>query len=159
MVFPTMKLINYRGGVVRFSLPIGWVEEYEPLGGGTFYEDRPDSGTLRLNVLEFESPDKSAEDMAQQALQAFETTLLPSGFQMRKRVAPAIENNEALNIHRWEVAVPVPPHCLRMCVFAHTVVAGQENDPRIASELAMIDNCVRDAVYSQELGIRGEYAT
>ena len=120
MVFPTMKLINYRGGVVRFSLPIGWVEEYEPLGGGTFYEDRLDSGTLRLNVLEFESPDKSAEDMAQQALQAFETILLPSGFQMRKRVAPAIENNEALNIHRWEVAVPV--HCLVAPAMVHAAV-------------------------------------
>lgn len=48
------KTINYRGGVVTMEIPAHWKEEYEPKGGGTFYEDRADSGTLRLNVLTFE---------------------------------------------------------------------------------------------------------
>ncbi len=45
------KTINYRGGLVRFRIPTDWIEEYEPEGGGMFYADGPDTGTLRLNVL------------------------------------------------------------------------------------------------------------
>ncbi|HSI65722.1 MAG TPA: hypothetical protein VLE43_21530, partial [Candidatus Saccharimonadia bacterium] len=48
------KTVTYRGGVVVFDLPARWVEEYEPSGGGTFYEDTPQSGTLRLSVLGFQ---------------------------------------------------------------------------------------------------------
>ncbi|HMI53316.1 MAG TPA: hypothetical protein VK525_17510 [Candidatus Saccharimonadales bacterium] len=38
MESPTLKTINYRGGVVRFRIPADWVEEYEEAGGGTFYK-------------------------------------------------------------------------------------------------------------------------
>ncbi|MBK8594774.1 MAG: hypothetical protein IPN83_04160 [Holophagales bacterium] len=48
-----MKSITYRGGLVTFRIPRHWVEEYEEDGGGTFYEDRPDSGTPgRVNDFE-----------------------------------------------------------------------------------------------------------
>ena len=61
-----LKPITYRGGLVKFYVPSTWVEGYEPDGGGTFYEDLPNSGTLRLNVLTFEnksvSNDKTAND-------------------------------------------------------------------------------------------------
>ena len=43
-----LKTIIYRGGIARFRVPHSWVEEYEPEGGGTFYEDGPDTGTLRM---------------------------------------------------------------------------------------------------------------
>jgi hypothetical protein len=45
-----MKRIAYRGGIVSFVIPDVWLEEYEGEGGATFYEDKPGSGTLRLNV-------------------------------------------------------------------------------------------------------------
>jgi hypothetical protein len=51
-----MKQIDYRGGIVRFLIPESWVEEYEDAGGGTFYEDRPGCGTLRLNVITAKKP-------------------------------------------------------------------------------------------------------
>ena len=50
-----MKKINYRGGLISFEIPENWVEEFEEPGGGTFYEDTPTSGTLRVNVLTIEN--------------------------------------------------------------------------------------------------------
>ena len=50
-----MKVINYRGGLIKFRIPQKWIEEYEDAGGGTFYEDHPESGTLRVNVLTIEA--------------------------------------------------------------------------------------------------------
>ena len=35
---PKLKKISYRGGVVEFSIPANWKEEYERDGGGMFYE-------------------------------------------------------------------------------------------------------------------------
>lgn len=59
MVMTNLKHIKYRGGIAEFQIPSHWREEYEPGGGGTFYEDSPDSGTLRLNVLSLSSKDTS----------------------------------------------------------------------------------------------------
>jgi hypothetical protein len=162
------KTVNYRGGVVRFVIPSHWVEEYEPEGGGTFYEDRPDSGTLRLNVLEFESS-KLAEEMALAALEKDDgplrdrgatpvvRSILPSGFGMRRYVWPAIEGNEKLHLHRWEVFVPVQPHTLRIVIFVHTILAGQEEYPHIAAELDLLDESIRAAEFSQEAGVAGAF--
>ena len=55
-----LKTIEYRGGIARFQIPESWVEEYEPRGGGTFYEPGDDTGTLRINVLDFERKAKDA---------------------------------------------------------------------------------------------------
>jgi hypothetical protein len=153
---------------VRFVIPRHWVEEYEPEGGGTFYEDMPDSGTLRLRVMEFEYS-KPAEEMARIALEKDDGPLrergatpivrsvLPSGFGMRRYVWPAVEGDEKLNLHRWEVMVPLQPHTLRIVLFAHTVLAGQEEDPYIAAELESIDEAIRAAEYSQEEGVAGAF--
>jgi hypothetical protein len=45
-----LKTINYRGGVVRFRIPADWTEEYEDVGGGTFYKPGKNTGTLRLRA-------------------------------------------------------------------------------------------------------------
>ena len=38
---PALKTIKYRGGLVTFRVPAHWKEDYEPEGGGTFYDARP----------------------------------------------------------------------------------------------------------------------
>lgn len=48
---PAMKEIVYRGGIVVFSIPSNWKEEYEPNGGATFYQEGFKTGTLRLSIL------------------------------------------------------------------------------------------------------------
>ena len=46
-----MKTISYRGRVVEFRIPSSWKEEYSDIDGGTFYGDKPDSGTFRLKII------------------------------------------------------------------------------------------------------------
>jgi hypothetical protein len=151
------KTVSYRGGIVVFSIPNQWLEEYEPEGGATFYEDKPDSGTLRLNVLSFDSKDTPAVQMAMKVFPENSYELLPNGFPIRRYVKDAVEQGEQLRIHRWEIAVPVPPRSVRLLMFAHTVVRSQENDPRIKAELSFIDGSVRRAVYAQAAGVAGDY--
>jgi hypothetical protein len=151
------KTVTYRGGIVVFSIPNHWLEEYEPAGGATFYEDKPDSGTLRLNVLSFDSKDTPAVQMAIKFFPENSYELLQNGFPIRRYVKDAVEKGEHLRIHRWEIAVPVPPRSVRLLMFAHTVLRSQENDPRIKAELSFIDASVRRAVYAQAAGVVGDY--
>lgn len=150
-----LKMISYRGGLVYFALPAAWREEYQPDGGGTFYDDRPGSGTLRLNVLSFSSKDVPAKQMAATAFQKGSFELLQDGFPLRKSVVAAEEKGHKLHLHSWEIAVPVQPNSLRIVAFRHTVLAEQEQDPLIVQELEFIDKSVRVATFSQEPGLAG----
>ena len=141
-----------------FYLPTHWKEEYEPLGGATFYEACLDSGTLRLNVLSFENnKGKSAEDMVATVFAPEEREILANGLTMRRIMKTAEENGEILHIHRWEVAVPIPPNGINIVVFAHTLVAGQESEPARAAELEFIDWSVRHAEFARGKGESGPY--
>lgn len=120
-----LKMVSYRGGLVYFALPAAWREEYQPDGGGTFYDERPGSGTLRLNVLSFSSKDVPARQMAANAFPKGSFELLQDGFSLRKTVVSSEEKGRQLRLHSWEIAVPVAPNSLRIVVFRHTVLAEQ----------------------------------
>ena len=152
------KIINYRGGVVRFEIPSTWKEEYEPKGGGTFYENRTDSGTLRLNVLSFKSQvGESSEKIVKRLSEKEPHQKVDCGFFLKRALKEAHENGETLQLHRWEVTVPVPPDSFRIVIFTHTILKGQENDPAIREELEVINTSVRTASYSTEIGSTGDY--
>jgi hypothetical protein len=151
------KKISYRGGIVDFAIPGHWHEEYEPAGGATFYEDRPDSGTLRLNVSTFESKDTPSQKMTLAAFPQGSFETLPSGFPIRYSVKETKEGNDLLQIHRWEIAAPVPPRRIRMVIFSHTVLASQKSSRSTASEITFINKSIRAAHFSEEPGIAGNY--
>jgi hypothetical protein len=151
------KTISYRGGIVTFRVPESWREEYEPSGGGTFYEDRPDSGTLRLDVLSFSSKDEPAQQMALRAFPAGSYEILSNGFPIQYEIKEATEHGAKLHLHSWSIAVPIPPHSMRLVMFCHTVLAGQENDPLIESELDLLQSSIRSASFSQAPGVSGDF--
>lgn len=155
---PNFKTIDYRGGVVSFEIPDDWKEEYKPKGGGTFYEDRPESGTLRLHVLGFSSTTgRSSEDTLRRldAKEPFEK--LKCGLHMKRYVKKAEEDGEVLSLYRWEIRIPVPPVDWRMACFTYTIVAGQEADPVIREELDLVDEIIHAARFSTASGITGDY--
>ena len=155
---PKLKTINYRGGVVVFRIPASWREEYDPEGGGTFYEDKPNSGTLRLNVLSFESTsEENWEQAVGRVFPAGSFELLPSGLNLRQYMLPGEENDEILHIHRWEIAIPIPPKRFNLVCFAHTIIAGQESTPIIAAELKLVDLLVRSAEFGRVPRVAGTY--
>ena len=153
-----IKTIKYRGGVVSFEIPEHWKEEYEPIGGGTFYEDRPDSGTLRLNVLDFSSTTgRSSEIMMRQFDTDVSYEALKCGLGLKRYVKIVEENEELLSLHRWDIHVPVPPTGFRLVCFSYTILASQENDPKIKEELVLIEEIVRIARFSTAKGVAGGY--
>ena len=153
------KTIEYRGGVVSFEIPSSWKEEYEPKGGGTFYEDRSDSGTLRLNVLSFSQKDsRSSEDILRMLMAKDHQEVLSCGFPVKIYTKVCEENGESLHLYRWDISVPVPPASFNVVCFSYTIVSGQETDPRIKEELRMISHMVRTARFSTAQSIAGDFA-
>jgi hypothetical protein len=153
---PQRKTICYRGGIVSFLLPAHWREEYEPEGGGMFYDERAGSGTLRLDVVSFSSQRAEEPEAMCKSVSGPQADTLGPGIFLKRYVAEAVEKGQPLHIHRWEVAVPVPPDSARLVIFSHTVLAGQESDPAIAAELSFVDEAVRAAAYSNARGVSGE---
>lgn len=151
------KTITYRGGIAQFAIPAHWREEYEPTGGGTFYEDSPDSGTLRLNVLSFESKNTPAEQMAATAFRDGAISSTASGLPLRREEKPAEENDEKLYIVRWEVAIPVAPNSLRLAIFSYTILESQLQDPAFVEEIQQLERSIRHGSFSQAAGAAGDH--
>jgi hypothetical protein len=153
-----MKEIIYRGGLVRFHVPSSWVEEYQPEGGGTFYEDRDDSGTLRLNVLTFASKEPVTSNGIPQLFKEMSLThnsidlrALPNGNVLLKYADRAVEEGEELLIYYWQLGNPVPPKHLRIADFSFTILASQSSDTEIIEQVRMLDGEIAGAEFAPRL--------
>ena len=148
------KAISYRGGIVSFRVPESWTEHYEPDGGGEFFEDAPDSPTLRLNVLTFRGARPGIADVKSAiSKKAQHVELLRSGVAIGRYAEHVTDDDGTpLLITYWELAQSLPPDHLRLVVFSCTITAGQENDAAIRDELALLDTELRAAVLAPELG-------
>jgi hypothetical protein len=148
----TLKPVVYRGGIVSFGIPLAWREEFASDGGGMFYEDKPDSGTLRLNVLSFEKKEPMPLEAATKEIFGGGYEILPAGFPIRRYVKKEEERATPLHLHRWEVLVPVLPNRWRLVCFTHTILAAHEESSGSINELQLVDAIVRQANYSTEPG-------
>ena len=158
-----LKTIDYRGGIAKFRVPSAWVEEYEPSGGGTFYENGPDTGTLRISVLGFDKPaDGKEARSAQEVLASLDSAKaveqLPSGIAISRSSRTTSEAGEKLLIYNWQIGVPVPPTYFRFVIFTYTILAGQEQIPAIRQEIELIDKLIAEGEYPAICGEAGDYA-
>lgn len=153
-----MKEIVYRGGVVKFAVPKHWVEEYEPDGGGMFYENAPNTGTLRLNVITVQSPTELGSDSAYEALYSLKSTnrktikRLPNGNAITTWVQHSSESGQAITLFWWEVVNPVRPRHLRSANFSYTVLTSQVHLPRTMFEVQLLNGSIENAVFHPLLG-------
>ena len=153
-----LKNIFYRGGVTRFDIPASWKEEYEPSGGAMFYEDRPDSATLRLNVLSFSSNGKeTGEQMVAGLVTKSGYQALGNGLAIKQYVEAAEENGEPLQLHCWEIAVPVKGCNARLAIFTYTILASQASELQTQQELLLLNRLIRAAEFSREQGVSGDH--
>lgn len=161
---PAMKTIVYRGGVVKFRIPAQWREEYSDIEGGTFYEYRPGSGTLRLTILTLTAPRELQSDSAIDVLQSFvramksegvegTTQVLKVGNAVFKYEQAGSERGVNLEIFYWIVANPLPPRRARVATFSYTILARQRNQSRVRRDLEMIEAEIEAAVFSPEPGV------
>ena len=159
----SMKLINYRGGIARFYIPSSWTEEYEPAGGATFFEDKPDSGTLRVNVMDIDKPStgshsaKTVYDLIAEISKTNSVKRLPSGAAIAHSTKTTIENGKNLLLYTWQVGVSVTPAHFRVIIFTYTILATQEFDPNVRQEIAKLDQSISEGEYPAVRGISGNY--
>jgi hypothetical protein len=149
------KTVVYKGGIITFSIPNAWLEEYPPTGGATFYEDREDSGTFRLNVLKFQS-DGPSEQMIQDLIRKQGYKQLREDLAIRSETKSILEDSEMLEIYTWNVAIPVPPSSIRLAVFSYTVLKTQSTERSVQQEIEFLANSIFDADYSNAPGVSGD---
>jgi hypothetical protein len=153
-----MKEIKYRGGLVTFSIPKYWVEEYETEGGGMFYEDAPNTGTLRLNVITAKSPKQLSADAAYEELVAMKSInaknvqRLANGNAFATAIQHATEQGQEITLFWWYVINLVPPNHIRMANFSYTVLTTQENSKQTHREIQLLTQSVKNAAFHPTLG-------
>ncbi len=159
----TMKIIVYRGGVLKFRIPASWVEEYSDMDGGMFYEDGPDTGTLRVTVLTIEAPAASGktllEDVLEKVLRQRRISADKVHYVGQNAVVrfeeEAVENGTRIRIFYWLFVNPVLPRNARIVTFSYTVLASQAETPEVLRELEILDDEVVQTEFAAELGIVG----
>jgi hypothetical protein len=149
----TMKLVHYRGGIVDFAIPAAWVEEYSSNGGGTFYLDENDSGTLRLSVQTFEKttpgslPSSADLLVTKKPIAGESVRTLENGNAIRQYVVRSEEDGEAITLYWWHLANTAQPSTLRIASFSYTVLTSQESSAELARDLEMLQLSIESASF------------
>ena len=152
------KEVVYRGGLIKFSLPKDWIEKYEPDGGGMFYEDKPDSGTLRLSVITTKAPKNIDSKSARSALETFpdikpsDIKELRSGNAVATMVERRTEDRTPVTMYWWYVANAVPPQHIRIAAFSYTVVTAKEQSQQTRAELRFLNETIQAVRFHPKLG-------
>jgi hypothetical protein len=161
---PVMKSIMYRGGVVTFRIPSQWREEYSDADGGTFYDDRPESGTLRLKVITMVAPRKlhanSAMELLQVAMEQLKnadvkgtTKIRKDGNAVLKYEQESSEHGTFLTIVYWVIANPLPPRQARIATFSYAILVGRRNAPQVQRDLDMLETEIEAATFASKTGV------
>jgi hypothetical protein len=157
-----MKTIVYRGGVVTFRIPAHWREEYSDFDGGTFYEDHPDSGTLRLKIITMTTPEQSQSGFAMGMLQVVVDRLRNEqqvecttkgrrdGNAVLMYEEAGSERGQSLTIFYWVVSNPLPPRHARAATFSYTILAEQRDSSQVQHDLEMLEAEIEAATFWPE---------
>lgn len=152
------KSINYRG-ILSFRIPTSWMDEYEETGGGIFYLDLPDSATLAVNVLTFESSgifeSLSAENFIKTRIKDINTelNLLDNGNASIAYWKHASEEGNELAIKYWEIANIIQPNHIRIAIFSYTLLKKQAQDKYYLDEINSLNHEILSCKFSPSMGI------
>ena len=146
-----IKNVRFQDGLVVFAVPATWREEYDDTHEtGTYYEDSPESGTLRLSVLSVRAPAHLSAVTSQDALRATgaqEIESLGSGLVLAKSVSKTTENGEPITLHHWKLAHSVASNQVRIAIFTYTVATSREASRRTVAEIDQVDQSIRNATF------------
>jgi len=146
-----MQQIQFRSGEVTFPIPADWKVEVDQDGGGIFFDDRSNSGTLRLTVLTAKSPrpvsPKAGLDLLPSS--ASETgILLANGTALSSSINRAREDGQAITVFKWTLARAAPPQHARLALFTYTILSSLEADKQTLEEFAVVEAIVRNTIVS-----------
>ena len=141
------KVVNYRGGLVQFQIPESWTEEVGEANEGTFYEDTPDSGTLRLEVLTYKQENGFSSEMVKSLIAKNGYESLSGGLAIQESIDRTEEDGENITIYYWKVGSPFGKNELNIFCFSYTILTSQESLDPFKNEVTFIDSEVKNAMY------------
>ena len=150
------KQVVYRGGLIVFSIPRDWIEQYEPEGGGMFFKEGDTTGTLWLEVMTLGSPAAITADSARLALSTvlgLPAETLENGNALAKRVTQTTDRGQKITMHSWHLSASLPPETIRLANFTYTVLASQAQSPTTLDDLSFLEGSIRQATFSKEHGV------
>lgn len=147
------KEILYRGGIVRFSIPSHWIEEYGKDGGGTFYAPSDEAGTLRLNVLSFFTEKDVSLTYPLSVMRARQhqyngrVVELPDSRFLFMYILNVNEDGDDLTIFYWEIARMLSPRDYNVAVFNFTIATNQKESNSMLDEISSIEEEIKKVVF------------
>ncbi|WP_214470394.1 hypothetical protein [Mesorhizobium sp. dw_380] len=144
------KKIEYRGGLITFEIPYVWIEEYEAEDGGMFYEDGPDTGTLRLNVTTFRAGPNQLLTDAGSLLTSINLTnieKLSNGNAISIGVSNFEEEGTSLAMRSWRLCQVIGPDFGRVAIFTYAYLKKLEATNSNRMLLLFLEGSVRNAVF------------
>lgn len=154
----SLKEINFNDGVIKFKIPSNWKEEYGKDGKGAFYEDAPDTGTLRLQVITMEAPSDAKGNLLVLALSSIpdvdqqDIEMLGNGNALAHAVQRSDEDGKEYTLYWWYLANYVPPNFVRMANYSYAILTSKENDKKTKEEVGLLARQIKKAVFRVGLG-------
>lgn len=154
----SLKEINFNDGVIRFRIPSIWKEEYGKNGKGAFYEDAPNTGTLRLQVLTLEAPPDAKGNLLVLALSSIpgvdrqDIEILGNGNALAHAVRRSDEDGKKYTLYWWYLANYVPPDYVRMANYSYAILTSKENDGKTQEEIDLLERQIKKAVFQPGIG-------
>ena len=148
------KVIDYRG-VLKFNIPSDWVEEYDDEHGGTFYEDSPLSGTLRLKLMTLNTPKGSSFKDASSILndiitKGSQSIQLPNDNAFKMFFEQTVDSGQEITIYYWALVQFLKPSRVRLSNFSYTVLTNRLSIESVREEIDFITEQVKNAEYTTE---------
>jgi hypothetical protein len=150
-----LKDVVFSDGQLRFRIPATWQQGQEDDGGGVYYDEKLDQGTLRVKVMTFTTSDNLTGHRALDEMGVLEAepgqTLeaLPNGNALRFHREETEARGERTAFHVWLLASLDPPHRMRMAVFSYTVRAREADEARAL--LGVLDTEIRLARFAHQV--------
>lgn len=138
-------------GIARFSIPVDWKEEYESSGGATFYEDVPNSGTLRLNVLGFRR-NSDVGSFESLGFKPFRDELY-----LKSESKNFTEEGVDCVLLNWSVGYDTEGDTYRIASFNHTIEAVHFRSEQTKREIKLIKWILKTAEFGRALGEAGDF--
>lgn len=146
------KLVTYRG-ILSFEIPRDWIEEYDDNDGGTFYEDSPNSGTLRLKLISIKIPESSKTVNTVDILndltlnKGSKTILLPNNNAYKMIYEEATDNGLDITIYCWSLVQSIQFNKTRLANFSYTVLSEELDSECARQEIDFITHQVENAIF------------
>ncbi|WP_273566381.1 hypothetical protein [Maribacter halichondriae] len=148
------KKIRYRG-ILTFEIPKNWIEEYDDEHGGSFYEDTPLSGTLRLKIMSLNAPSGENQLEVLDVLSGLnvkesKTISLPNKNAYKMFYEQTTDSGHEITIYYWSLAQLIKPKKARLANFSYTILTSRLNLESVNKEIEFITEQVENAHFESE---------